>query len=49
MDGKMREEFLVMLAVRSVQNICPQRRKPLAKPRSRWKNIRWLLEGKGSV
>jgi len=31
MDGKMREEFLVMLAVRSVQNICPERRNPLAK------------------
>jgi hypothetical protein len=51
MNGKMREACLVMLAVRIVQNnICPERRrKPVAKPRSRWKNIRLILKRKGSV
>jgi len=50
MDGKMREAFLVMLAVRSVRNIYPERRgQPLARPRSRWENIRWLLKRRGSV
>jgi len=50
MDGKMREAFLVMLAVRSVQNTCPERRgQPLARPRTRWENIRWILKRKESV
>lgn len=46
----MREAFLVILAVRSVRNICPERRRqPLARTRSRWENIRWLLKRRVSV
>lgn len=41
MDSKMREAFLVMLAVRSVRNICLERRRqPLARRKSRRENIR---------
>jgi hypothetical protein len=50
MDGKVREAVLAMLAVRSVENICPEKKiQSVARPRTRWENIRWILKRKGSL